>query len=192
MSPTSGEFSNRIARDCERVGIPGLKELPRRAGRPLRFQRRHRLPDACAILLALPEDRAATVLFFRELFAWTARQVGGSVVLGPTFVRTVSELAEDVLAALPQHSRAGLARLAEIASQEPLEITHYERTASALATDGELVAWLSNDETKATKPKADAQQIYRKLAQQLHPDKGGDPEAMAALNELWRAVKKSA
>lgn len=35
-----------------------------------------------------------------------------------------------------------------------------------------------------------AEKVYRRLAQKHHPDKGGNPEVMSAVNELWRAIRK--
>ena len=32
--------------------------------------------------------------------------------------------------------------------------------------------------------------VYRLIAAEIHPDKGGLPEAMVALNQAWSEVKK--
>jgi hypothetical protein len=182
------EIQACIAKDCDSVPIPGLKQLARR----IRSIKRHQLPDATRLLLETPQSPEATELFLGRLIWWTSRQIGGSVAIGPTFVRTVSELGEDVLAALPAHTRTALKRLADRAAKDPIEVSAFDRIAHALAIDGALCEWLGT-EVGETKPKqASPQQIYRKLAQQMHPDRGGNPEAMAALNELWRAVKQSA
>jgi len=41
-------------------------------------------------------------------------------------------------------------------------------------------------------PLAEAEAMYRAKAKRLHPDHGGDPEAMKELNEAWEEYRKGA
>ena len=41
---------------------------------------------------------------------------------------------------------------------------------------------------KDVKTKKQAQERYRELAKELHPDAGGDPEAFKAMNEEYKAA----
>ena len=111
------ELWTQVRRDCEQQPLANVKVL----SRWMRHARRYRLADAAALLIRRPADSVATENYLRQLIARTARQIGGAIAIGPTFVQTVADLGEDVLAALPTHSKTTLARLAERAAKAHAE-----------------------------------------------------------------------
>lgn len=190
MDETNRTIRRLIAEDRETVPLPSLKIERGNLARLRMHARRDRVPNAAALLIESRSAEAAE-FYLWELLAWTGRQVGGSTALSLTFAQTVADLEDELLDALPKHAKVALRNLAVIAADHPVLTPDYRLLAHALAIDGALARWLKGDNAKAPSKPPSAQRVYRRLAQENHPDRGGNAEVMAAVNELWRAVKQS-
>jgi len=183
-------LSALIRRDADSVPL----RSPLRGQHSIRGPQRYRVSDAAAVLD--PEDRETVELFLWQLFADTARQIGGHIHLGPTFIETVAELGADdgILDRLPAYTRKALNKLVEMAKADPVRLPDARLLAHALSIDGATVAFLTAPAKEhcavlGIDPTADPEAIkaaYREKAKQYHPDRGGDA---AAFGEITRAYK---
>lgn len=156
--------------------------------------------EQAALMLSVERTRESAILYLEALFAVTWRQIGGDVALGPTFAKAVGEIGDDVLEALPQHTRDALGELANLAMSGgvPLGSGSAQHVVDARTLAYTLVsqhvapklARLAGREAPEPKPEPGPKAVYRRLAQQHHPDKGGSPEVMSALNELYAAIER--
>jgi DnaJ-domain-containing protein 1 len=130
----------------------------------------------------------------------TARQIGGRICLGPTFIRMVSEIEQEVREALPEWTRAGLEQLEQLAKGAPVPLPEDSRTlAHALAIDGALVRFLrvgrkaSHYRVLGLDESADIGDVkaaYRRAAMRLHPDRNAAPDAAGKFIEIQRAYQE--
>lgn len=145
-------------------------------------------PTAVYALEELFPDDAAVRAWIEAQIVAHRRQYEGrpEISIGPRFADAVEEHVDRI----PQPTRKALKRLAQFVRADVLPAGHVDQLAKALTVDGEFRRWLMTAEPET---QAEAEQettngkkrdAYRFLAQRLHPDKGGDPDLMAALNEL--------
>lgn len=147
-----------------------------------------RLPALAKLLEANQQTRGATQLYLTEFISKSMRQVGAHQCLYRTFTERAAQIPEAVLQAFPEHTRQawdGLVRRAKakpvcVPKGDPLLFAH------GLTIDGELVRYLCEEPEK---PKETPDQVFRRLAAKHHPDKGGNPEVMAAVNEMRKAMR---
>jgi hypothetical protein len=178
---------NLIRLDCEAFPLPSLHAI--------KSETRRRWADATALLLARPRDPLATEQWLVEFIRSTRAQIAGRIAIGPTFVSLVNKLADDVLDALPTHTRHALAKLATLVAEAPVSLMQDERPlARALTVEGKFCEWLLGNDANQVKPKPDDfQKVRRELQQRYHPDKyDGDPAVAADINRLVNAAKRSA
>jgi hypothetical protein len=135
----------------------------------------------------------AVELWLREFITRTQRQIGGHQALGPTFVKAVEQIDEDVLEALPQRTRAALKILAGLADDAPVRLGGADLLAHALCIDGRLVAWLHHQSSGWRQPLGvpagadyeEARAAYQRARSKAHPDKGGDVSEFRAIKAAW-------
>jgi hypothetical protein len=143
----------------------------------------NRIRQAGEILKAERSGEAAE-LYLEEFLNQSIRQINGQLGLGPTFQSKLSQIPSEVTEALPNNCMAALRRMSELV---PVQVKDPRSFAHALCVDGALVSGLTGyEEPRPSKP--DAKKVFKRLASQHHPDKGGNPEVMAALNELYEAI----
>ena len=144
-------------------------------------QGRHRLPD----LDAQMPGPGAVFGYVRELIAHHQRQYGPRIAIGADFARAVRELPADV----PAHARTTLEALGALTARHPVPASDAALLAHGITSRGRFAAWVQGVEFQPKARKQDTTAAYRLLAQKLHPDRGGDTEAMQALNELRDASR---
>lgn len=163
---TDSQTITRLVRqDADFLPLPALQTLSARI-KPCGV--RYRIAQVEALLRRQPDDVRALELYLHEFLNRTIKQMGGDLQLGPTFKESVKNLSDEVLEALPGHTRAALTALADMT---PIPAPDARLLAHSLALTGALTSHF-----------VDSKKEYRKLAMQYHPDRGGDADKMAELN----------
>ncbi|MEX2122375.1 MAG: hypothetical protein WD795_00650 [Woeseia sp.] len=171
-----------LSRDAEAVPLDlfiPLSATVREYGAP-------RLGALAELLEEHPQERGWTQLYLAEFMRTSMRQVGATQSLHTTFVQRAEDVEESTLQAMPEHTRTAWTHLIERAKANPIPVTDPTLFAHGLAIDGELCRYLSGEPEK---PKETPEQVFRRLATKHHPDKGGSPEVMAAVNEMRKAMR---
>lgn len=178
-------LSKAIRRDAETPGR-NLKA----AASSVQVEGADRLAAIAELVRQSPDAPAAAELFMRELFARKSRQVGARVCLGPTFLRHVDAMDDEVRAALPASFHA----LVKLVRQQPVPLEDASLLAHSLMLNGHLAAWLRRGtwrEVLGVEGGLDeARAAYRKLRRQHHPDHGGDAEVFHHVQRAWREAQQ--
>lgn len=135
-----------------------------------------------------PDESAVRAWLEAQIVASSRQYIGTPrQCLGPRFAEAIDECEAEI----PEPTRSNLGELCALTRMAPVPVIHHDQLAKALTVRGEFRDWLmgyepetQQGEQQTNTRKKRSEEAYRLLAQRLHPDKGGDAELMAALNEL--------